>query len=60
MSEKKAKQERKEAADVPMVAIPRNNAVWLLSLLDQITFKGSQSKQNAAVVQTSLERALKG
>ncbi len=46
-------------ADEPMVSIPKANATWLLNLLDQLKFGGSDGKQEAAIVQRSLEQALK-
>lgn len=43
----------------PMVIIPKANAIWLLGLLDQLKFAGSDAKQEAAVVQRSLEQVTK-
>lgn len=48
-----------EVPEEPMVSIPKANAVWLLGLLDQLKFAGSDGKQEAAIVQRSLEQALK-
>ena len=48
-----------EVLEEPMVSIPKANAVWLKNLLDQLKFAGSDSKQEAAIVQRSLEQVLK-
>lgn len=43
----------------PMVIIPKANAIWLHGLMDQLKFAGSDAKQEAAVVQRSLEQVIK-
>lgn len=44
---------------VEFVSIPRDNAQWLLRLLDSVRFEGAYAKQQAATVQANLEALFK-